>query len=89
MPVEERFATRQGTILGVQVRPLDTGDPITTLLITDLVMLASNIATEHNAEVTLDINGETFVFGVAFSDEGLEAQTMTGTPKGKERETTF
>ena len=89
LPVEERFATKQGTILGVQVIPLLTGDPVTTLLITDIVMVASNVTSERNALVTVNVNTDVFTIGLAFSDESLEAQTITGTPKGKEREAAF
>ena len=75
MPVEEQFNAKQGTVLGVQIRPISG---ITTVTITAITMFLNNVSAERNAEVDITIDGLTYRFRVEFVDETLESRTITG-----------
>ena len=83
VPIEERFSGLAGTVLGVQARSI-TG--ISTITLDGLRMFQVPAqSSSRAARLLLTIDGEQFELKVVFSDETLEARTLDGHLKKRNR----
>lgn len=80
MALQERFGYGIGTVLGVQAKPI-TG--ITDIEITGVLVRQTNLLPERLAIVTFDVDGESFQLELAFIDDTLDSNTITGRIKNR------
>lgn len=78
MSVAESFTAGLGTILGVQLTPVQN---IATLTIVDMHIEQSNAAPERNGRVLINVDGILYEIRFSFSEETYDQRTLEGYPK--------
>jgi len=81
MPLAELFAgSRQGTILGVQLRIISG---ITTVILSGLTMALNNISSERTALLTFNVDGKEYQLRLQLTDEAFELRNIDGSPRSR------
>ena len=78
MSVAESFTAGLGTILGLQLVPIQN---VATVTIVDMHIEQSNAAPERNGRVLISVDGVLYEVRFTFSEETYDQRTQEGYPK--------
>lgn len=78
MAIAESFTAGLGTILGIQLTPVQN---VTTLQIIDMHIEQSNAAPERNGRILINVDGSLYEVRFSFAEETYDQRTIEGFPK--------
>lgn len=86
MAVTESFTAGMGTILGIQMVPIQN---VASLLILDMHIEQSNTSPERVGTILFSVDGVVYTLRFVFTEETYDQRTQEGYPKRRNPEATL